>query len=418
MKVHFAFRSLTGIVVLATAMLFAPGTMRGQSPITIDTSNANFWVISNGALTVHWVPGDGRINSIRWTAFPGQELVDQTNRDRKGPKGFYMDNAGSIGGALTSNSYLDPNGNYIDVWVTHAADSASPFTWSWHDVLFANDPGVHVYFVFDHGPGNAAGSIGQIQWVFRGDLTQLVNTYAVNTGLDNLGATSVPMPDAVLFGTGLSSGRNVQDATSDLHGLPLPTSDLHGLPLPTAYRRQFYTKYDYSSYEYLHKAEGVYGSTLGAWMVVPSTESLTGGPTKQDLIFTGNLLIMEAFSNHLDNQINFTVPADAVAHRLYGPFYLHFNQFGSANPSTASLYQEALAAGDGLRLAYDSETVLLNSGYVPSTNRGEVQVKVDGAKGLDLNQGWAILSDLNTDFQYSHAGGEYWTSINPGRVAN
>ena len=418
MKVHFAFRSLTVMMALATIMLFAPAYVRGQSPITIDTSNANLWVISNGVLTVHWLPGDGRINSIRWTAFPDQELIDQTNGDRKGPKGFYMDNAGNVGGSITPSFFLDPNGNYIDFWVTHTADSVSPFTWSWHDVLFANDPGVHVYFALDHGPGNAAGSIGQIQWVFRGDLKQLVNTYSVNTGLDNLGATSVPMPDAVLFGTGLSSGRNVQDATSDLHGLPLPTGDLHGLPLPTGYRRQFYTKYDYSSYEYLHQAEGVFGSTIGAWMVVPSTESLTGGPTKQDLIFTGNLLIMEAFSNHLDNQINFTVPADAVAHRLYGPFYLHFNEFTPTTPSAASLYQEALGAGGAMKLAYDGETPLLNSGYVPSTNRSEVQVKVDGAKGLDLNQGWAVLSDPNTNFQYSHAGREYWTSINPGRVAN
>jgi hypothetical protein len=418
MKIHYAWRTLRGMIVLGITMLFAPGFARGQSPITIDTSNANRWIISNGALTVHWLPGNGRINSIHWTAFPDQELIDQTNTDRNGPKGFNMDNAGNIGGSVTPAFFLDPNGNYIDFWVTHTADSVSPFTWSWHNVLFANDPGVHVYFVFDHGPGNAVGSIGQIQWVFRGDLKQLVTTYAVNTGLDNLGATSVPMPDAVLFGTGLTPGRNVQDATSDLHGLPVPTGDLHGLSLPDGYRRQFYTKYDYSSYEYLHKAEGVYGSTLSAWMVVPSTESLTGGPTKQDLIFTGNLLIMEAFSNHLDNQINFTVPANAVAHRLYGPFYLHFNQFSPTSPTPAALYQEALSAGDAIQPAYDGETVLLNSGYVPSTARGEVQVKVEGAKGLDLNQGWAVLSDPNTNFQYTHTGPEYWTNINPGSIAN
>jgi hypothetical protein len=405
MNAHFAFGSFRKIVV-GIAMLVAFGSAHGQ--ISLDTSNASLWTVSNGALTVHWRPGDGRINSIRWTAFPDRELIDQTNSDRNGPKGFYMDNAGNLGGPVTPSYYLDPNGAYIDLFVTHTADSVSPFTWSWHDVLFANDPGVHVYFVLDHGPGDAAGSIGQIQWPFRGDLTQFVNTYSVNTGLDNLGATTVPMPDAVLFGTGLSSGRNVQDATSDLHGLPVPDG----------YRRQFYTKYDYSSYEYLHKAQGVYGSTLGAWMVVPSAESLTGGPTKQDLIFTGNLLIMEAYSNHLDNNINFTVPADAAAHRLYGPFYLHFNQFSAVNPSASSLYQEALSAGEALRSAYDGETVLVNSGYVPATARGEVQVKVAGAQHLGLNQAWAVLSDPNTNFQYTHAGREYWMSLNPAGIAN
>jgi hypothetical protein len=176
------------------------------------------------------------------------------------------------------------------------------------------------------------------------------------------------MPNAVLFGTGLVAGTNVQDATSDLHGLPLPQG----------YRREFYTKYDYSSYEYLHQAEGVYGTSMAAWMVVPSQESLTGGPTKQDLIFTGNLLIMEAYSNHLDNQISFPVPKGTVMHRLYGPFYLHFNAFSGANPTAASLYQEALTAADQLKPAYDGEAELLTSGYVPSTGRGEVHASIEG----------------------------------------
>jgi len=398
-------RRLIGLVMMAMGF---GGYICAQSPVTIDTSNANLWVISNGTLSVHWLPGDGRVNSIRWSAAPNVELIDQTNTNRLGPKGFYMDNAGSIGGGLTSNYYLDPNGNYIDFWVTHNADTSSGFTWSWHDVLFAHDPGIHVYFVLDHGPGNVAASVGQVQWVFRGDLTQFTNTYAVNTGLGNLGATSVPLPDAVLSGTGLNSGRNVQDATSDLHGLPMPAN----------FRRQFYTKYDYSSYEYLHKAEGVFGAKLAAWMVVPSTESLTGGPTKQNLIFTGNLLIMEAYSNHLDNQINFNVPASASMHRLYGPFYLHFNQFSDTHATAASLYEEALASAEQIAQAYDTETALLNSGYIPSVNRGEVQVKIGAAKGLGLNQGWVVLSDAHTNFQYSHAGWEYWENINPAGIAN
>jgi hypothetical protein len=242
--------------------------------------------------------------------------------------------------------------------------------------------------------------------VLRGDLTQFANTYSVNTGLGNLGATAVPLPAPSVSGTS-DPGRQVQDATVDLHALPLPA----------AYRRAFYTKYDYSSYEYLHRAQGVYGSTMAAWMVVPSQESLTGGPTKQDLIFTNNLLIMEAYSNHLDNQISFPVAAGAAMHRLYGPFYLHLNSFSSTYPTAASLYQEALSFSAQFQPAYDRETVLLNSGYTPSTQRGEVDLKVQGAQGLDLNQAWAVLSDQNTDFQYSHTGNQYWQNINPGGVA-
>lgn len=409
MWLFFALLRIKRTLFVAGMIVGLVGFGYAQSPITIDTTSVpNTWVISNGALTAKWLVNDGRIYSMQWNAAPGVELIDQTNRSKAGPKGFYMDNAGNIGGTVTSSYYLDPNGNYIDVWISHTADSTSGFTWSWHDVMFANDPGVHIYFTLDHGPGNIAASVGQVQWVFRGDLNQFTNTYSVNTGLSNLGATIVPMPQSVLFGTGLVSGTTVQDSTSDLHGLPLPTN----------FRRQFYTKYDYSSYEYLHKAEGVFGSTLAAWMVLPSTESLTGGPTKQDLIFTGNLLIMEAYSNHLDNNINFTVPANAAAHRLYGPFYLHFNQFDTTHTNAASLYAEALSAAAQIKPGYDTESVLLNSGYVPSTARGEVQVKIAGANGLDLNQAWAVLSDANTNVQYSHAGWEYWENINPAGIVN
>jgi hypothetical protein len=392
----------------AIAIVLSLTTLPARAQITIDTSNTTDWKISNGVIAVDWLPGDGRIFSIHWTAFPNQEIIDTTNSDHNGPKGFYMDNVGPGGGTPTNTYYLDPNGRYIDWWNTFPPSSSNAFTWSQHHILFANDPGIHIYFVLDHGPGNIAGGIGQIQWVLRSDLTQFTNTYSVNTGLGNLGATAVPLPNAVLFGTGLVPGTNVQDATSDLHGLPLPQG----------YRREFYTKYDYSSYEYLHQAEGVYGTAMAAWMVVPSQESLTGGPTKQDLIFTGNLLIMEAYSNHLNNQSSFPVPQDAVMHRLYGPFYLHFNAFSSTHPTAASLYQEALASAAQLQLAYDGEAELLNSGYAPSTGRGEVHASIEGAKGLDLNQAWAVLSDNQTNVQYSHAGRQYWVNINPGGIAN
>ena len=350
---------------LVSAIVFALSQipLASYAQITIDTSNAKDWKISNGTITVDWLPSDGRIFSMHWNAFPSQELIDQTNRSSAGPKGFYMDNVGPGTGTTTNSYYLDPNGQYIDWWDEHAAGATNAFTWSQHHIMFLNDPGVHMYFVLDHGPGNIAGSIGQIQWVVRSDLNQFVNTYAVNTGLSNLGATTVPQN--LDFG---GAGRNVQDATVDLHGLTEPAG----------FRRQFYTKYDYSSYEYLHKAEGVYGTSMAAWMVLPSSESLTGGPSKQDLIFTNNLLIMEAYSNHLNNQMSFSVPANAVMHRLYGPFYLHLNAFDGTHGTAASLYQEALAAGQQMKPLYDTEVELLQHGYAPESQRGNVQVRESG----------------------------------------
>ena len=389
----------------AAAVLMAAG-LSANAAITIDTSSATDWNISNGVLTVDWLPGNGRIFSMHWSAFPAQELIDQTNRDHNGPKGFYMDNVGPGFSTPSNGFYLDPGGQYIDWWVQFPSSSTNAFTWSQHFILFAGDPGVHIYFVLDHASADVAGSIGQIQWVFRGDLSQFAITYSVNTGLGNLGATTVPLPAPNVLGT-TDPGRQVQDATVDLHGLSLPPD----------YRREFYTKYDYSTYEYLHQAQGVYGSSMAAWMVLPSQESLTGGPTKQDLIFTGNLLIMEAYSNHLDNQISFSAPAGTAMHRLYGPFYLHLNSFSSTHPTAASLYAEALSATRQFKPAYDRETVLVNSGYTPSTARGEVDLRIQGTEGLNLNQAWAVLSDQGTNFQYGHAGTEYWANINPGGIA-
>jgi hypothetical protein len=392
------------LLLSAIALVLLQTSPAAPAQITIDTTNPADWKISNGVVNLDWLPGDGRIFSIHWSAFPNQEIIDKTNSDHNGPKGFYMDNVGPGGGTPVNNYYLDPNGQYIDWWVQYPASATNPFTWSHHRILFLNDPGIHIYFTLDHGPGNIAGSIGQIQWVLRSDLNQFANTYSVNSGLSNLGATTVPTN--LDFGSG--AGRNVQDATNDLHGLTQPAG----------FRREFYTKYDYSSYEYLHRAEGVYGTSMAAWMVVPSSESLTGGPTKQDLIFTNNLLIMEAFSNHLDDQINFSVPANAVMHRLYGPFYLHFNAFSATNPSVASLYQEALAASDALKPSYDTETELLQSGYAPSSTRGNVQVRVSGLPFQSPLKSWVVLSDPATNFQYSHAATEYWDNPNPVGFAN
>src|ERR1700759_2825581 len=93
---------------IALVLLLAPYPAHTQ--ITIDTSNSSDWKISNGAVIVDWLPSDERIFSIHWNAFPNEEITDQTNRDSHGPKGFYMDNAGSLGSGTATNSYyMDPN---------------------------------------------------------------------------------------------------------------------------------------------------------------------------------------------------------------------------------------------------------------------------------------------------------------------
>jgi hypothetical protein len=371
--------------------------------LTIDTTNATDWKISNGALTIDFNSQAGNIYGMFLVGHP-DNLVDVTNTSGGFPKGLYMDNSG-FGTSSPTAGFVN-GGSYLDWWVTYPSNSKNAYTYSEHFVVFPNDPGVHVYFVANHATTDIAGSIGQVQWVFRDNLTQFINTYTVDEGLNNPGVQRVPLPSsAQMFST--DPGRAVQDATVDMHGFALPDG----------FTREFYTKYDYSSYEYLHKAHGLFGATYGAWTVLPSQETMVGGPTKQDLIFTGNLLMIEAYSNHLDNSLTLSTPAGKASSRLFGPFYIHFNTFGQAYTEAGNtittpedMYSDAVEAGASFQPLYDSEQQLLARGYVPSTARGTVSVQVNGVTGAP-HTGWAVLSDPGKNFQYSSAGYEYWADI-------
>ena len=376
----------------AVQVVPAPSTV-----LTIDTTKPADWKISNGALSIDFNSQAGNIFGIFPTGTT-DDLIDLTNASKAGPKGFYMDNSGF--GTVTGVPGYINTGGYIDWWVTYPSSSTNAYTYSEHFIVTPNDPAIHIYFVANHSASDIAGGIGQVQWVFRGDLNKFPNTYSVNADLSNPGPTAIPLPTGPEdFST--DPGRAVQDATVDLHGFT---------DIPSGFHRGFYTKYDYSSYEYLHRAHGVYGSKYGAWVVLPSNESLVGGPTKQNLIFTGNLDIMEAFSGHLDNSISLRTPAGAASQRLFGPYYLRFNSFGDSLKTPADMYQEAVAAGMSFSNFYNNEAQLLDSGYVPSTNRGTVQVQVNGVSGSPKTA-WAVLSDPATNFQYSSAGAQYWADI-------
>ncbi len=409
---ELAVNSSTTLTAPAQTSLTGTATAP-NSPISINTTDATDWKISNSALNIDFDTTAGNIFSMTPTGSTDQ-LVDTTTLGGNGrPKGFYMDNAG-LGSATGTPGYANVAASgkmpaYIDWWITYPSSAANAYTYTEHWVLVANDPGIHVYFVANHAATDIAGSIGQVQWAFRGSLSEFTTTYSVDPSVNSPGVTTVPLPPASDdFST--DPGRQVQDATVDLHGLTLPSG----------FTRQFYTKYDYAGYEYLHRAHGVYGATYGMWTVLPRSESLAGGPTKQDLYFTGNLLMIEAYSNHLDNQMTLATPAGAASSRLFGPFYIRFNKLGSTGASgstlstAADLYADALQAGAGFGSFYDNESQLLSAGYIPSSGRGAVSVQINGVTGIGstaTKSAWAVLSDSGKNFQLSSAGAEYWADI-------
>jgi len=143
--------------------------------------------------------------------------------------------------------------------------------------------------------------------------------------------------------------------------------------------------------------------------VIPNLESLVAGPTKQDLIFTGNILMMECQSNHLNNGFTFNVSKGTSLSRMYGPYYFHFNTFTARNHTPASLYDDALDAVSSVNRLYDREATLLQNGYVPSKRtRNRAGFYSGVAQGEE--QAWVVLSDNQNQFSISGVGRQYWVN--------
>jgi Polysaccharide lyase family 4, domain II/Polysaccharide lyase family 4, domain III len=398
---------LSHTLFLAAAVLFFLA-VAAHAQITIDTSNASDWQISNGAISLDWNSTTGHVFGVQLTGH-SDELVDTTTTQFGQPDGLYMDNSG-VGSGTTTAGYSLAAGQYLDWWITTASNASNPFTYTQHFILAPHDTGFHVYFVANHSATDVPGSLGQVQYVFRINLSLFTSTYSVDTGLNNLGPENIPLPSPSVLDNS-DPGRQVQNVVLDLHGLPVPPG----------FTREFFTKYDYSSYEYLHLAHGVYGNEYGAWTVVTSPDTLVGGPTKQDLIFTDNILMMECLSNHLDNDLAYTPPQGVDTTRLFGPYYFHFNAVNGLNSDPGVMYLEALASGADAPFLYDQDVTLLQNGYVPAWQRGRVQGRIagmSGGLGSSWQSAWAVLSDNQTNFQYSTAGHEYWAPVGPDGTVN
>jgi len=381
---------------LATAALLLFGASRpALAQLAITQISATDWQIANGAITLDWDSNQGNVWNVVLAGHT-DSLVDTTQVQGDGRyKGLYMDNSPVLSGAQTTGYDLS-QGRYLDWWITTASSSTNPFTFTRHFIVFPNDPGVHAYIVFAHSSTDIAGSLGQVQYVFRVSQTLLNNTYSYNSGLNNLGPTLIPLPDpAVSIAAGADPGRAVQDATVDLHGLTVPSG----------FTRGFYTKYDYSSFEYLHEVHGLYGSTYGCWGVFPRTDSMVGGPGKQDLIFTGNICMGELLSDHLAYNLGYTPPQGVASTRLFGPVYFRFN-----TGTPAAMFNDALASMGPALADWDTDNTLIGAGYVPSTGRGTVAATVSGGGSNSSNTAWTVLADNNVNFQFTNQGHQYWTA--------
>ncbi len=396
-----ALTIVTNLPQQSTVVLNGTGT----GTITLNTSNAADWIINNGAVTLDFDPAQFHIFAIH-LAGDSNNLVDTTNissRDGK-PQGFYMGNQNFGTGTLYTGSKQVGN-QYLDFWVGQTSSATNFATYEEHFIVTANDPGFHSYFVLNHSPTDIAGFTSLILWQFRTSLSLFTHSYGVDVGLNLLGPSDTPIPSP--YNQQLNDpGRVAQNAVVDLHGI----TDTATAAFIASKGRNFYTKYDYSTYEYLHKEQGVYGPQYGTWCVLPRGESIAGGPTKQNVDTLNQIIQQEMTGDHYVGTLNYTPPQGVQTTKLWGPTYWHFNQFTPTVTTPAALYQEAQTWLPYFDSLYDIDTPLATSAYVPSTGRGSVAATIANGGSTTPNTAWTVLSDPATNFQISGAGYNYWAN--------
>ena len=380
------------------------------------TSNTN-WAVGNGDLNVTFDPAGGKITSIKLAA-------NNTNILNPANQMLYPEFAGTPFGAGTMTSNVVQTANYIDFSTTTlSAGNATlangtltnPLTYSFHYVMFNNDPDILTYEVVNHAATDPATSVGQGQFLMRVNPALFTNTYQFNTSVNNLGAQTSVWPDPTTYASeGTVTGRDVQDATLDVSG-----TAANGQSISGDFGTNFRTKYDYSSYEQLHQAQLEYGPNFAVSTIMTSQDSMTGGPTKQNLQFTDTILMQEFLSGHYgDGSYSYVPPQGIDSSRLFGPFV--FRITGTNNESGAQLYSDDLNSISHLNALMQTDNTLIANGYVPFTQRSSVNFSVASTAGWSSNidNNTVVLSDNATNFQNSHQGSQYWAQLSANGTAS
>ena len=427
-------RSRKSELLAAAVFAAAPAICLGQ---IIINHSSSVWTITNGDLTVKFDTGKKYITSVQVGvngigAGAGANILDPSKSN------FDPEFAGTPFGSGPVTASFDQTSNYIDFWTSTASTgtTANPITYQFHYVMFNDDPAVHVYEYVSHSATDPATNIGQGQFLLRLDPKQFSTLYQDDTSVNNPGPTITNLPttttqlaalngtqgygDNVVVGTNSFNPRLDLAEVLDLNGDngTNGTQNLEGL-----IGRNFLNKYDYSAYQQLENAKLEIGSKYYAAQIYPTQETLDGGPTKQDLQFTNNILMAEFLSGHYGaSGYGYTPPQGVASSKLWGPYTFRIT---TVNGETdAELYQDAIDSAAAYPAMWDTDTTLVSDGYVPSTQRGLMSVNVSSPVGCSSNplDNTVVLSDPQKNFQRSGNGVttagipvgngyQYWTQL-------
>jgi hypothetical protein len=402
---------------------------RASAQVTIQQNSNTNWTINDGSLTAVFDPNSDNITSIQVNG--GSNIISGGQLDEEFAGTPFLANS-----AQTFHDSIGANNSYVDVWtdVPSGGSNNNPIDYQFHYVLFNNDPTIYCYEVVNHSASDPATSIGQGQFLFRSSPSLFPNLYQIGTGPNNLAAqTTIGIPSTATDFSSITgqAGRTEQNVTYDLTGSTLtftnsPTRSGAGLGDNGT---NFFTKYDYSTYTQFFQAETMYGPQYAVSEVVPSTELMTGGPTKQELAWTDpGILNMEFLSDHygIDGSGSGAYPGygyypqqGVASSRLFGIY--GFTIASTAGTSGAQINQNAINAIPNDLTEFNTDTELLASGYVPTgtSARGSFQVSAASSAGWSSNttNNTVVLSEPNVNMQESTQGYQYWGQLSSNGTA-
>ena len=327
----------TKLAVAAAAMLLLPAVLPAESPapVRIVADEASF-TLDNGIVTARVAKRSGDLLSLKYKQL---EMLDAAGRQGA----YWSHNAAR--GQQTTRVTIDPQtngGERGEISVKGVANGNAMGSGPGGSViadieiryaLGRGDSGVYTYSIFSHPTNYPATSVGEARFCMK-------------------------LNDDLFDWMTVDSNRNMKMITTydwD-HGTQMNFKE--GRRMNTGiYKGMVEHKYDYSANQFEVRAWGWSSSDahVGVWLVNPSVEYLSGGPTKfelsshRDATFNVNALNAPApptllnywRGSHYGGSICNIAATDAWT-KVIGPFLIYCN---AANGHDA-MWQDALAKAD------------------------------------------------------------------------
>jgi rhamnogalacturonan endolyase len=310
------------IRTVAAAILLgvpAAGAWSAEPPVTLAENDSGF-TLANGHVTARVEKRTGVLSSLKYKDL---ELLGRASGT---PYAYWSQVGGAVPGPKREASVLvspQANGGARAVVSCRFRDGNSPLDIDIAYALGRGDSGIYTYTVWNHKPEYRGFSVAEARFAMK--LNEKVFDYMT---IDAKRRKVMPTP-----------------ADWD-HGTPLNMKEARRLTTGR-YAGQAEHKYDYSAVQFDIPAFG-WSSTaykVGLWLINPSIEYLSGGPTKVEL--TGHLDVNTGAAPTLLNYwkgshyggSSLAVAQGEAWSRFVGPMFIYCN----AGADHEALWRDALA---------------------------------------------------------------------------